>query len=162
MNALTGESTEFPLPVAISDGGAYFDIGYSDAGWGWLKPIGGKDDDKVMLSSLFVLKACKTTVDGRVFVQNLKEKTATWIDDDSLANQKRAHNMQVYGHKLVASVFFFQRTTHTATQGWPSQYGWTGLLGCQEHQTLPEVCGRGSCLPPTVCREELQVNQTKI
>ena len=45
VNALTGESTEFPLPVAISDGGAYFDIGYSEAGWGWLKPIGGKDDD---------------------------------------------------------------------------------------------------------------------
>ena len=85
----------------------YFDLGYTDAGWGWLKPIGGDDDVKVMLSRLgFILKACKVP-DGRIFVQSTKEKTTTWIDD--VLNQKRVHSMQVYDHKLRASVFTTER-----------------------------------------------------
>ena len=120
VNGLTGESVSITRTLSMAEGGYLYKVGFNESGWGCLDP--GNGGPHVKLSSLgFVRKACKTG-DGIIFIQNTATTTASWVDEGA-PTDKSIISVDVFGHKMVATVFTLERMILASRIGVPRVFG---------------------------------------
>ena len=120
VNGLTGESVSITRTLSMAEGGYLYKVGFNESGWGCLDP--GNGGPHVKLSSLgFVRKACKTG-DGIIFIQNTATTTASWVDEGA-PTDKSIISVDVFGHKMVATVFTLERMIMDSGIGVPHIIG---------------------------------------